>query len=155
MRFTSAITLLMVTGCAFTSTKGYVHQAESLAEEGKYTEAIEAYRAHMDERRSITDRPTWENPSFYLLAIGDIQLQQNDPSAARATYEEAERLEVDPHLVIDRYLALAQWYEKQGKLKEALEVLSVYRSRDPELLNGTYTRIAKKLTEQEYAEGAN
>lgn len=155
MRLTPIIMLLIVAGCALTSTQGYVHEAESLAQEGRYEEAIEAYRAHMEERRADTDRPTWENPSFYLLAIGDLQLQQNNPSAARATYDEAGRQEVDPRLVTDRYLALALWYEDKGKLKEALGVLNVYRSRDPELLNGTFTRIAKKLTEQEYAEGSD
>ena len=142
------LTCIAFLGCSFTSPDR-VERAQSLSADGSYEDAITEYRTHIEERLGDSARPSWENPYFYLLSIGDIQLAQNNPSAARATYEEAEQKGVEAPLITDRFLALALWYEKQERYKEALDLLSVYRLRDPELLNGTFTRVAKKLTAQE------
>jgi tetratricopeptide (TPR) repeat protein len=130
---------------------GYLQQAEELSRKGEYDRAIEAYRKHIDYRLSLEKRPAWENPYLYLLLIGDLQLQQGKVEEALSTYEEAEKKEVDLPLVSDRYRYVAGWYEKQGKLDEAFEVLTRYRERDPLLMDAVRDRIARQKVEREDA----
>src|SRR5690606_31946453 len=128
--------------------------AEHFSREEKYDDAIAAYRKHMRYRLSLMDRPDWENPYLYLLMIGDLQLNQDKPDEALASYELAEKNKVDAALVSDRYRYLASWYEKQGRLDTAIEILTKYRDRDELLFDVMRDRIAKTLVENERAAAA-
>jgi tetratricopeptide (TPR) repeat protein len=139
----------LLAGCFSSSDR--VQRAEELSRQGDYDAAIALYREHMEARLAIEDRPEWENPYFYLLLIGDVQLGRGEPEAALQTYEEAERQKVEPTLISDRYRAVGRWYEEHGQLQKALEELSKYRDRDPLLFDVMLDRIAKKLTAQEDA----
>lgn len=108
----------------------------------------------MDERLEVRDRPEWENPYFYLILIGDIQLGQGDPIAARQSYDDAEKAGVDVALISDRYRSLAVWYEKQNRLKEAVEILKSRRDKDPLIFDSILDRVLKALTAQEDAAAA-
>lgn len=142
--------VICVCGC-FQSYEGpeKVREADELTRAQRYDEAIALYRAHMEERLSVPDRPQWENPYFYLLLIGDVQLGRGQVDAALATYQEAEREHVDAPLISDRYRAVGRWYEEHGELQQALDVLSEYRDRDPLLFDVMLDRIAKELTARE------
>jgi len=132
-----------------------LQKAEELSRQGRYDEAIEAYRAHMQTRLNYTGRPKWENPYFYLILIGDIQLGQNKVEEAFKSYQAAEENGVDPYLISDRYRSIASWYEKQNQLAKAIDFLSRYRSRDPILIDAMLDRLAKQLVKQEEAAALN
>jgi tetratricopeptide (TPR) repeat protein len=139
--------LLATSGC-FSSGPTELLDAEQLTSEGKHDDAIAAYREHITNRLEVTDRPEWENPYFYLLNVGDIELQRGNAEKALATYEEAEREKVDLPLVADRYRAVASWYEEHGQLENSLEILSKYREKDPLIFDSMLDRVARELTEQ-------
>ena len=147
---TAALLVVIALGCHAPGEK--VRQAEELSRQGDYSSAIVLYREHMQERLSLQSRPEWENPYFYLLLIGDVQLGQGQPEAALATYEEAEQMKVEPTLISDRYRAVGRWYQEHGQSQRALEVLSKYRDRDSLLFDAMLDRIAKELTAKEDAE---
>jgi tetratricopeptide (TPR) repeat protein len=128
---------------------GFLEKAEELSREGKYQEAIEAYRSHMAFRLTVKKRPAWENPYFYLILIGDIQLGQGLIDEAEKSYVLAEENKVDAYLVSDRFRGIARWYEEQGKLTEAIAFLNRYRDRDPLLYESMLDRLAKDLTQKE------
>jgi KDO2-lipid IV(A) lauroyltransferase len=158
---TQSVALLIfcvaISACSLGSND--LQHAERLAKEGNYDEAIETYRAHMQSRLEVGDRPEWENPYFYLILIGDVQLKRGDPTAALAMYQEADaKLLVceDPEsktfhetLLSDRYRALATWYAEHGQLNKALEILRQFRSRDSLIFDAMLDRVARKLSEQE------
>jgi tetratricopeptide (TPR) repeat protein len=133
---------------------GHLERADELGRSGKYAEAIQEYRAHMEFRLSVKNRPEWENPYFYLLLIGDIQLGGGDVAAAEKSYLEARDKEVDPYLISDRMRGIARWHEERGDLKAALQVLERYRELDPLLYDSMLDRIARTLTAKEDAERA-
>ena len=97
----------------------------------------------------MTDRPAWENPYFYLLSIGDLQLRMGQPNEALASFKGAEEHHVEESLVSDRYRSVAIWYEEHGQLDKALEVLTKYRERDSLLFDSMLDRVARKMTAQE------
>jgi tetratricopeptide (TPR) repeat protein len=117
-----------------------------LSEEGQFEEAIEIYRRHIQERQSVTDRPDWENPHFYLLQIADLQLQMSQPDKALQTCAEAEQAGVDPALVADRYRTIANWYEERRDMQAAFDILKRYRDRDPLLFEAMLDRVGRALT---------
>lgn len=103
----------------------------------------------MNERLRVKDRPEWENPYFYLILIGDIQLGQDQPGDAQATYDEAEKKGVDDALVSDRYRSLALWYEQHGNLQKAASTLTARRSHDPIIFDSILDRVSKAIVAQE------
>mgnify|MGYP006297132575 CR=1 FL=1 len=107
------------------------------------------YREHISNRLEVTDRPEWENPYFYLLNVGDIELNRGEVDKALAAYQEAEREKVELPLVADRYRAVASWYEEHGQLERALEILTKYRDKDPLIFDSMLDRVARELTESE------
>lgn len=139
---------LACSGC-FSSGPEQLSEADSLMSEGKHEEAIAAYREHIAERLNASDRPEWENPYFYLLNVGDIELSRGDVAAALTAYEEAERQKVEAPLIADRYRAVASWYEERKQLQDALNILTKYRERDPLIFDSMLDRIARELTAQE------
>lgn len=147
-RVTSCLALLLISGCFSTGPRELL-DAEALSDEGKYDEAIAAYQEHIANRLEVADRPEWENPYFYLLNVGDIELSRGHVDKALAAYEEAEREKVDLPLVADRYRAVASWHEEHGQLEKALEILTKYRDKDPLIFDSMLDRVARELTESE------
>jgi len=123
--------------------------ADQLSGQGKYEEAVAAYLRHIKQRLSVKERPKWENPYIYFLDIGDIYLEQGNVTEALRYYQMAEDKGVKPGYVNDRYRYVASWYENQNKLKEALEHLNRFASKDPFLFGIMQDRIAKRIVAQE------
>lgn len=141
-----SLALIVTAGCFSTGPQELLN-AEELSSEGKHDEAIAAYHEHIATRLEVADRPEWENPYFYLLNVGDIELSRGNVDKALAAYEEAEREKVDLPLVADRYRAVASWYEEHGQLEKALEILTKYRDKDPLIFDSMLDRVARELTE--------
>ncbi|NDC36613.1 MAG: hypothetical protein EBZ48_01020 [Proteobacteria bacterium] len=135
------------TGCALFQNPGSRHlmKAEEFSRQEQYDKAIEEYRQHMQYRLALEKRPEWENPYFYLILIGDLQLIQDKPADARLSLQEAESRGVDVNLISDRYRSLAHWYEKKGDLNMAFTILKERREQDPILFDAMLDRIAKKI----------
>lgn len=144
-----AIIANVLLGCFSVNGPETLSRADELTREGKYDEAIAAYEEHIQDRLADISRPEWENPYFYLLNIGDIELARNEPEKALKQYEEAEAKGIALTLVSDRYRAVATWFESRGELQKALEVLTRYQSKDPLLFDSMLDRIARELTSNE------
>ncbi len=140
-------------GCTALDSSSLVDRAEQLTEGGRYPEAIDTYRNHIQERLDQSARPDWENPYFYLLRIVDLQLKQERPQDALRTCLEAERQGVETSLTSDRYRAIATWYEQRGDLSAAFEVLKSHRDKDPLLFDAMLDRIARAITASEAGAG--
>jgi tetratricopeptide (TPR) repeat protein len=137
-------------GCANVgSSSDLIAKADSDLEHGRYEEALEGYRRHRDDRLGDSDRPEWENPHFYTLLMGDVELRRGDPEAALALYTQADQERLSSSLVTDRYRALAAWHLEHGQFEKALGVLKTHRARDPLLFDAMLDRVAKEMTRQE------
>jgi len=133
-------------GCSSVSSPpDLVAQAEADLALGKYEQAMEAYRSHRDERLAATDRPEWENPHFYTLLMGDVELRRQQPEKALELYKQAERELVTPALVTDRYRAIGSWYIQDNQFEKAIEFLRAHRARDPLLFDAMLDKAAKAL----------
>lgn len=126
-------------------------KAEEALRQNQYDRAIALYQQHMQRRLKQEDRAEWENPYFYELMIGDIELKADKPDQALKSYQRAQEKQIDLALISDRYRYLASWYESKGQRKLALEILSRYRSLDPLLFDAMADRIAKDLVHAEEA----
>ena len=124
---------------------GHLRKAEEFSRQGRIDEAISEYRTHMNERLSEKNRPEWENPYFYLLLIGDLEIRNGRVDDALKTYEEAEDKGVDKTLVSDRYRYVGSYLAERGDYQKAIEVLTRYRDRDPLLIDSMLDRLARKL----------
>jgi tetratricopeptide (TPR) repeat protein len=137
-------------GCSHVgASSDLIAQADSDFEHGRYQEALEGYRRHRDDRLSISDRPEWENPHFYTLLMGDVELRRGDPEAALRLYTQADQEQLSSSLVSDRYRALAVWLMEHGQFEKALEVLKTHRARDPLLFDAMLDKVAKEMTRRE------
>ena len=145
------VLLLGLSGCFRSSERDHLRRAEEFTRQNKFNDAIETYRRHIAYRLSLKDRPDWENPYFYLLIIGDLELRQESLDNALSAFSEAEKKGVEAGLVSDRYRSLGTWLEKKGRLTEAIKLLSDFRDRDPLLFDAMLDRMAKDLTAQENA----
>lgn len=144
------VTAISGLGCVHVgSSSDLIAQADSDLEHGRYEEALEGYRRHRDERLTATDRPEWENPHFYTLLMGDVELRRGDPEAALRLYTQADQEQLLSSLVADRYRALAVWHLDHGQFDKALDVLKAHRTRDPLLFDAMLDRVAKQMTRQE------
>ena len=139
---------LIIAGCAH-YTPDHLKKAEALTEQREFEAAKQEYRLHMEERLTEPTRPADENPYFYLLALGDLQLKQEDPKGALKLYEEAEQKGVENTLISDRFRSVALWYEARGETESALAVLKQYRNRDDLLFDAMLDRLARELTAKE------
>ncbi len=157
---TTALFLAAASLAACSLGSDELRRAEELTKEGRYDEAITAYKEHMESRLEVTDRPEWENPYFYLILIGDVQLSRGELPAALTIYEEAESKLAscqDPEakkfhetLLSDRYRAVASWYAEHEQHEKALEILRRYRHRDTLIFDAHLDRVARALTEREH-----
>lgn len=143
------IFLLSLSGCIFSAGPSKLQKAEELSRQKKYPEAIAAYSEHMQERLAIKNRPEWENPYFYHILIGDIELGTGKVEDALKSYIEADEKGVDAYLVADRFRSVARWYEDNGQLDKAIEVLLAHRAKDPLLFEAMLDRVNKAKTLQE------
>lgn len=146
------ILALLLAGCTNTTTLDsgrHIKRAERYASEGRLDDAITEYRAHLDSRLEMGERPGWENPWFYLLIIGDLQLEKGDVDAALASYEEAEQKGVDRSLIADRYRHAGSYLAEHGQMHRALQILTKYRDRDPLLIDSMRDRIAREIVSDE------
>ncbi len=145
--------LSLVSSCRLI-THGFGHEdslqkAEEFLRQERFDEAIAAYHRHIDFRLSIKNRPEWENPNFYLLMIGDVQLNQGKIEEAISTYQEAEKNGIEQTFISDRYRSVAAWLEKRDRLKEAVDILSKRRDLDPILIDSVLDRLSKELVLRE------
>ncbi len=144
---TIPILLVICQSCAVVdSSSDLVTQAEIAMEEGRYDDALESYRAHRDNRLEASDRPEWENPHFYTLLMGDVELRRGDPEAALRLYTKADQERISPSLIDDRYRAVAAWHLQNEQFDKALEVLKTHRGRDPLLFDAMLDKVAKRMT---------
>lgn len=127
----------------------HLRMAEELMRQEKFDDAIKHYHSHITERLEIKDRPDWENPHFYMLMIGDILLMQGRDKEALDAYMSAETQGVESQLVADRYRYLGRWYEKNGRYREGIEVLSRFKDRDPLLFDVILDRMSRELVIRE------
>lgn len=141
----------LLAGCRLIGSGGPDHLriAEELTRQGDIGGAIDRYNRHIAYRQTMVDRPSWENPHFYELLIGDLELRRDDLTKALAAYERAERAGIEAGLVSDRYRSVGSWLEQRGRLDEALELLHRYRDRDPLLFDAMLDRIARAVTAAE------
>jgi hypothetical protein len=138
-------------GCTTSITARYrdLERAEGLLSKGQFGEAISIYQNHINYRLNLDQRASWENPYFYLLLIGDIELNRRSPDAAYVNYKQALSHGVDKNLISDRIRSLSHWYEEQGNIEKSIELLKLHRELDPLLFDAILDRLARKLTEKE------
>lgn len=141
--------IFSLSSCYLYTSKSKLQEAEELSRQKKYLEAISAYREHMQDRLKLSDRPEWENPYFYLILIGDIELGTDRPEDALASFLEAQAKEVDSYLVSDRVRSVARWYEERGQIEKALEILLAHRANDPFMYEAMLDRLNKAITLKE------
>ncbi len=148
--------LLSLTSCRVFFKSYYPHgsysddlkKAEEFTRQQNYKEAIESYKTHIAFRLAQEPRPSWENPYFYYLIIGDLYLKLEAPIRAIEAYEFAEEKQVEPGLISDRLRFVANWYAKDGQYEKAIELLSDYNDRDPILFDLTRDRLAREHVEE-------
>ncbi len=151
----AALAMSSCHGGIFSPRRSVVEEAEDLARERHFDEAIELYRKHIDNRLAVSDRPDWENPFLYLLTIGDLYLRQGKLTEAIALYEEADKKGVGRALVADRYRGIALYYEEHHQLENAVQVLQKYRESDPLLFDGMADRLSKQIVAEEDSAAAH
>ena len=138
-----SFTLFLFLSCCGTRNK--LDHAEEFLRQEKYDQAIDIYKNHMRDRLSLKNRPEWENPYFYYLLIGDIELRRSNVEQAMEAYYTAQKNNIHISLISDRMRYVAGWYEEQGKLEEAIEVLKEHRKLDPLLFDAMLDRISKEI----------
>lgn len=142
--------VLVITACSSRHNSYYdLEKADEYSRQKRYDEAIVQYQKHIAARLADKNRPAWENPWFYLLIIGDIQLGQNKVAEAISSFEQAEKEGIDKPLVADRFRMVARNYENQGNLEAAFQTLQKYRDRDPLLFDLMLDRLARTIVSQE------
>lgn len=143
-------TFLLLVSCQL-SPSGYqnLRKAEEFTRQERYDQAIESYRRHIEVRLEKEDRPEWENPYFYYLIIGDLELGQGHIAKALAAYELAQRKGVAKSLVSDRYRLVASWHESHGELNKAASIAEHYRELDPLLFDLMLDRLSKQIVLEE------
>ena len=145
------LALLSLEACFFfpSSRPSQAQVAAQLREEGKFEEAIAAYRKHIADREQSPSRAEDENPSFYLVLIGDVEMQRGDRQAAKAAYAAARTQNVSTGLVGDRYRQLAEAYAKDSEYEEAIAVLKEGRDIDPLLFDIAIDDLHKRSLQAE------
>lgn len=145
--------LLCGTSCGiFTKMPTVLESADQARKDGRFQEAIQLYKQHLQTRLNTSWKIKNENPYFWLLTVGDVYLQAGDPVKAQLAYDQARTQNVDLPLLVDRYLSLATWYKEHGNTKEAIAILTEYRSLDTLLFNGELDTISKELVDKEDSE---
>ncbi|MDC0358397.1 hypothetical protein OAO01_06230, partial [Oligoflexia bacterium] len=100
---TSACSAFFFAGPFNVAYSRHLRDAEEYSRQKEFDKAIESYQKHIHARLGVKERPEWENPFFYHIIIGDLQLGQEQVEAALASYELAEKHGVEPGFISDRY----------------------------------------------------
>lgn len=149
----SLAALLLLPSCStfsFYSSVSDALVAEQYRADGKYIEAVAAYRRHLAQR--LMSKSDDENPYFYLLLIGDCYLELGKIPQARQSYDEALTHNIANNLVAERYRRIAKWFEANNELEKAIAELSRYRELDRLLFDLEIDRLHKKFVAKEIAE---
>ncbi|MEZ4754584.1 MAG: hypothetical protein R3A13_09825 [Bdellovibrionota bacterium] len=146
-KFLSIYLIISLVSCSNYYPKNLRHllQAENLTKHEKYDEAFSEYELHIKTRSQQPDLQQWENPYFYQLIIGDLQLKLKNPSAALKSYLKAEENGVSTILVNDRIRLVANWYESEKEYDKAINLLEKYRTRDSLMFDLMLDRLSKKI----------
>ena len=132
-----------------TSPGSHAKRAEELTASADYLGAIKEYEQHMQERRRNPKRPAEENPSFYNLLIGDLYLRLDDFDKAKDAYERAQKDQVTPDLVNERFLRLGRYLREQSKFEQAIILLQQHRALDPLLFDFEIDQTHKDMVRSE------
>lgn len=135
------VVLLLI--CNFGCSRSLLQKAEELAKSGQIDQSIALYRQHMQKRIDDKSRPDWENPYFYEIVIGDLELERGDLDLALDHYAKAHENGVEDKLVGDRIRSAAAQLEESGKIDQAFQLLEKNRALDPLLFDVVLDRIAK------------
>ncbi len=119
-------------------------KAESLSSVGKYLEAIQHYKKHIENRFRDSRRLPNENPRFYNLYIGDLYIKLDRPAEAEEQYALALREEVDSKLVADRVIRLSRYFVTKGRYAQAIALLRKNRELDPDAFDSEIDETHKK-----------
>jgi tetratricopeptide (TPR) repeat protein len=139
-------------GCSFfrpDNKPSHARIAAQLREEKNYSESINEYHKHIKARLEDPRREPEENPYFYYILIGDVYLDKGDQARALESYLIAKQQSVEVPLIVDRLRKVASHLRKQGKLKEALELLKEYRGLDEFVFDLDIDEIFKELVKRE------
>jgi tetratricopeptide (TPR) repeat protein len=148
--YLGVFTLVSLTNCVWRKDEPtHLQLAEEFSRKGQYREAIDQYDKHMQDRLLRKNRPEWENPYFYLVLIGDLELKEGDPVKALASYKLADEKGVDANLVSDRFRSVAHWYEEHDQLEKAVEILNSRREKDPLIFDSVLDRLSKEIVRRE------
>jgi tetratricopeptide (TPR) repeat protein len=132
--------------------KTHGDRALQLQLEGKSESAIREYYLHINQRlheQQTQQIMSSENPYFYLILIGDIYLEINEPLKAKEIYLEAQKNNVAKEFIADRLRILARYYRKRKEYHNAMEILEQYRELDDLLFDSDRDEIAKELVANE------
>jgi len=144
----TSILILSLVSCTMRQPS-LANQADKLRKAGKYQEAISYYEDHMTNRLELKDKPSNENPYFYLVLIADCYLDLNDFESAKAKYLEAKEHKVFKDLVSDRIRKLAEIKAKEKDYETALDLLREHRDLDPLLFDGRLDELHKEMVQWE------
>lgn len=141
--------LLILSGCYLPTHLG---MAESAYEAKKYNQAINEYELHIKSRLESKSRPDWENPYFYELIIGDIELEKGNFSEAIIRYKIAEDNKVELERISTRILEVGKQQYQLGirnndniLKKRAIKLLQDNAFRDSELYYWTLDKLVKQI----------
>ncbi|HMO02016.1 MAG TPA: lysophospholipid acyltransferase family protein [Oligoflexia bacterium] len=148
-----AIIAIFPLGCS--GNPNNLKLAEEYAAKKEWSKAIRHYYAHINDRNLVKNRPDWENPYFYLIAIGDIHLEEKKYKLALDRYLEAEAKGIPQTLVTDRIRLIAAKLKDDGALKDAFEHLKKFKDRDSLIFDGLLDSLAKQITQTEEQEKQN
>jgi len=103
----------------------------------------------MDERIRTEGRLAGENPYFYLILIGDLHLDLDEPKKALQNYLEAHSRSVAHELVVSRIRRVALYYSERSNYAAALNLLATFRELDAEIFDATIDRIHRESVKSE------
>lgn len=156
----NSLCLAVISGCFFKtfdldsveSYSKHLRRAEEHLRKDEFALAVEDYTAHINSRLEVK-RPDWENPYFYYLIIGDLELKQSNVDKALQSYDYAAAKGVDIGLVSDRYRLVANWLAARGEHTQAIDLLNKHRHLDELLFDIMRDRLAREMIALEEKKG--
>lgn len=140
--------ILGITSCSLFSTRNEMslaRKAEQAQKAGNCDKAIELYSKHIEDRITQEIKAEKENPWFYLVKIGDCQLEQHKENEALNTYLEAKSKKVYPDLIADRIMKVVDLRVKQKRYDHAINLLKDHREIDELKFDSRIDEIHKEI----------
>jgi len=144
--------LLSLSGCSYfgiNNNLSLARKAEAAQKEGDCDKAIEYYQLHIESRIEEDKKADKENPWFYLVKIGDCQLQQGKEEDALNTYLEAKSKKVYPDLIADRLMKIVDVRIKNKRYEQAVALLKNHREIDELKFDSRIDEIHKEVVANE------